>query len=66
MKGVEPQQDHSFLEWKKVRYSLVNQRANHFIGVTDDTKAEFIAERGEDYVYESLLGDREPPLDYRQ
>ena len=32
----------------------------------EQAKAEFIAERGEDYVYESLLGDREPPLDYRQ
>ncbi|QYJ07173.1 amidohydrolase [Qipengyuania flava] len=29
-------------------------------------KAEFIAARGEGYVYESLLGDRKPPLDYRR
>ena len=29
-------------------------------------KAEFTAARGEDYVYESLLGDRDPPLDYRR
>ena len=29
-------------------------------------KAEFEEKRGEDYVYKSLLGDREPPLDYRK
>ena len=29
-------------------------------------KAEFDASRGPDYKYESLLGDREPPLDYRR
>ena len=29
-------------------------------------KAEFDAARGEGYEYRSLLGDREPPLDYRQ
>lgn len=28
-------------------------------------KEEFIKARGEDFVYESLLGDRKPPLDYR-
>ncbi|GAA4046081.1 amidohydrolase [Parerythrobacter jejuensis] len=29
-------------------------------------RAEFDASRGEDYVYRSLLGDRDPPLDYRK
>ena len=29
-------------------------------------RAEFDAARGEDYRYRSLLGDREPPLDYRK
>ena len=29
-------------------------------------RAEFDAARGPDYVYKSLLGDREPPLDYRK
>ena len=29
-------------------------------------KAEFTAALGENYQYESLLGDREPPLDYRK
>ncbi|MFU7527300.1 amidohydrolase [Qipengyuania sp. ASV99] len=29
-------------------------------------RAEFDASRGENYVYRSLLGDREPPLDYRE
>lgn len=29
-------------------------------------KAEFDAARGADYEYKSLLGDRDPPLDYRQ
>lgn len=28
--------------------------------------AEFKQRRGNDYVYEALLGDREPPLDYRK
>ena len=28
-------------------------------------KDEFIERRGEDFVYEALLGDRPPPLDYR-
>jgi aminobenzoyl-glutamate utilization protein B len=28
-------------------------------------KAEFIDRRGEDFVYGALLGDRSPPLDYR-
>ncbi len=30
-----------------------------------EAKAEFDARRGEDFVYEALLGDRSPPLDYR-
>lgn len=30
-----------------------------------DAKAEFDAWRGDDFVYEALLGDRPPPLDYR-
>ena len=30
-----------------------------------DAKAEFDERRGEDFVYEALLGDRDPPLDYR-
>lgn len=29
-------------------------------------RAEFDASRGADYVYRSLLGDRDPPLDFRQ
>jgi aminobenzoyl-glutamate utilization protein B len=28
-------------------------------------RAEFVERRGEDFVYEALLGDRSPPLDYR-
>lgn len=32
----------------------------------DQARAEFEAARGPDYRYRSLLGDREPPLDYRQ
>ena len=31
-----------------------------------EAKAEFDQARGPDYVYKSLLGDREPPLDYRE
>ena len=29
-------------------------------------RAEFDASRGADYEYVSLLGDRDPPLDYRK
>ena len=29
-------------------------------------RAEFEQQRGGDFVYEALLGDRPPPLDYRQ
>jgi aminobenzoyl-glutamate utilization protein B len=29
-------------------------------------KAEFDEKRGGDYHYEALLGDRDPPLDYRE
>ncbi|MCA1749323.1 MAG: amidohydrolase [Parasphingopyxis sp.] len=29
-------------------------------------RAAFVEERGEDYEYRSLLGDRDPPLDYRE
>lgn len=29
-------------------------------------RAEFDAARGPNYRYESLLGDRDPPLDYRK
>ena len=28
--------------------------------------AEFDRKRGEDFTYEALLGEREPPLDYRR
>ncbi len=29
-------------------------------------RAEFVKNRGVDFKYEALLGDREPPLDYRK
>ena len=32
----------------------------------EEAKKEFTERRGEDFVYEALLGDREPPLDYRK
>lgn len=32
----------------------------------EKARAEFDAARGPDYTYKSLLGDREPPLDYRK
>lgn len=35
-------------------------------GLRAAARAEFIAKRGEDFVYEAILGDREPPLDYRK
>jgi aminobenzoyl-glutamate utilization protein B len=30
-----------------------------------EARAEFDARRGEDFHYEAMLGDRSPPLDYR-
>ena len=35
-------------------------------GLRDAARAEFDAARGPNYQYRSLLGDREPPLDYRK
>ena len=32
----------------------------------EKAKAELLKRRGEDFKYEALLGDREPPLDYRK
>jgi len=29
-------------------------------------KEELLKQRGKDFIYEALLGDREPPLDYRK
>ena len=31
-----------------------------------EANAEFERRRGNDFQYEALLGDREPPLDYRR
>ena len=33
--------------------------------IIEDAKAEFRRRRGDDFRYEPLLGDRDPPLDYR-
>lgn len=35
-------------------------------GLREAARAEFDASRGENYQYRSLLGDRDPPLDYRK
>ncbi len=35
-------------------------------GLRAEARAEFDAARGDNYTYKSLLGDREPPLDYRK
>ncbi len=35
-------------------------------GLIETAKAEFETARGADYTYQSLLGDRDPPLDYRK
>jgi aminobenzoyl-glutamate utilization protein B len=32
----------------------------------DAARAEFLSRRGDDFHYEALLGDRDPPLDYRK
>jgi aminobenzoyl-glutamate utilization protein B len=32
----------------------------------DQARKEFLEARGPDFVYEPLLGDRKPPLDYRK
>ncbi len=33
--------------------------------IIDNAKTELVQRRGEDFHYEALLGDRQPPLDYR-
>lgn len=33
--------------------------------IMDDAKVELLKRRGDDFKYESLVGDRKPPLDYR-
>ena len=35
-------------------------------GLIRSARAEFIKNRGVDFDYQALLGDREPPLDYRK
>lgn len=34
--------------------------------VTEKAKAELLRRQGENFVYEALVGDRQPPLDYRK
>jgi aminobenzoyl-glutamate utilization protein B len=34
--------------------------------IVDKAKEELLMQQGEGFVYESLLGDRDPPLDYRK
>lgn len=34
--------------------------------IADEAKKELIKQQGDGFVYESLLGDRDPPLDYRK
>jgi len=34
--------------------------------VCDEAKKELMRRRGDDFKYDPLLGDREPPLDYRK
>ena len=33
--------------------------------ILEAAREEFLRRRGSDYTYEPLLGDRDPPLDYR-
>jgi aminobenzoyl-glutamate utilization protein B len=33
--------------------------------ILEAARGEFFRRRGPNYTYESLLGDRDPPLDYR-
>tara|TARA_B100000745_G_scaffold288846_1_gene226563 strand:- start:1102 stop:1266 length:165 start_codon:yes stop_codon:yes gene_type:complete len=35
-------------------------------GLIRSARAEFIKNRGLDFDYQALLGDRQPPLDYRK
>jgi aminobenzoyl-glutamate utilization protein B len=41
-------------------YDLITQP-----NVLEAARQEFVDRRGSDFVYEPLLGDRDPPLDYR-
>ncbi|MFT5955958.1 MAG: aminobenzoyl-glutamate utilization protein B, partial [Cyclobacteriaceae bacterium] len=34
--------------------------------IADQAKAELAVQRGENFIYDALIGDREPPLDYRK
>ena len=34
--------------------------------IVEDAKKELIIQQGEDFVYDALIGDRDPPLDYRK
>ena len=34
--------------------------------IMDEAKSELYKQRGKDFIYKPLLGDREPPLDYRK
>ena len=34
--------------------------------IAETAKAELMEQQGKDFVYEALIGDREPPLDYRK
>ncbi len=34
--------------------------------VVKEAKQELIEQKGDDFIYEALIGDREPPLDYRK
>jgi len=34
--------------------------------IADKAQEELVKNRGEDFTYEAMLGDREPPLDYRK
>lgn len=49
---------------KALSYSAIDLFMN--TGYIVEAKKEFMERRGPDYVYRPLLGDREPPLDYRK
>lgn len=46
--------------------ALTAQELYQSPGILKSAKAELAEKRGKDFVYEALLGDRKPPLDYRK
>ncbi len=57
------------LDERASNFSEVAREIRELFGnpaVIEEARLEFEERRGPDFVYESLIGDRAPPLDYRK